>query len=89
MRDMETLWGFIYEALPGQSPKNSPADRVFEKTRLFLASIHDDIVAVYCRTVMKRIPAASEPGPSIPHPKLQSKPRYIQRISVLVTLFAL
>ena len=23
VRDMETLWGFIYEALPGQFPNNS------------------------------------------------------------------
>ena len=31
LRDTETLWGFIYEALPGKSPNNSLPKRVFVK----------------------------------------------------------
>ena len=31
MRDMGTLWGFIYEALPGKFPYQKPAKTRFRK----------------------------------------------------------
>ena len=39
IRDMETLWGFIHEALPGKFPKNSQTAKMFFEKVLRVCSV--------------------------------------------------